>query len=176
LIFIGVTIDNILSDSVCNPPVSNTEDSIVTEQTESSYYQKNKSKILVKQRAYQERNKDRIKERRKRYRTANNDKIVAYRLLYAPTQKKLDNRKRIKKYNITPNEYDVMCNKQSGLCAICNKENYKKGRKIELCVDHDHVTGKVRGLLCHRCNHMLGLSRDNAGVLRDAIEYLSNTK
>lgn len=50
------------------------------------------------------------------------------------------------RYGLTPEQVDVMLLKQKGLCAICAKEPKKA------CVDHDHKTGKVRGILCHRCN------------------------
>jgi len=58
-----------------------------------------------------------------------------------------------KNYNITLDEYDILFEQQNGVCAICGGINYG-GRR--LVVDHDHKTGKVRGLLCHHCNMCLG--------------------
>lgn len=58
---------------------------------------------------------------------------------------------------------------QAGLCAICHGETNGQG---DLHVDHDHVTGKVRGLLCSRCNTGIGMMGDNTALLRKAIEYL----
>lgn len=57
------------------------------------------------------------------------------------------------KYGISLDEYEAMCSRQSGKCYLCNKEELGGKR---LAVDHNHETGKVRGLLCRRCNTGLG--------------------
>lgn len=66
---------------------------------------------------------------------------------------------------------------QNAACAICKKfeEMFDKrtNKKKHLCVDHDHKTGKVRGLLCHSCNLGLGKFKDNISSLKTAITYLS---
>lgn len=63
---------------------------------------------------------------------------------------------------------------QDGVCAICKTEGFKmlEGHYSGLNLDHCHNTGKVRGLLCHNCNRGLGLFKDNADFLREAIKYL----
>lgn len=67
-------------------------------------------------------------------------------------------------------EYQKLFDKQKGLCAICNTpENNKRKR---LAVDHDHSTGKVRGLLCDRCNRGLGYFKDSPELLHKGINYL----
>lgn len=58
------------------------------------------------------------------------------------------------RYGITLDDYNDMFDKQKGKCDICKTHQMKLNRK--LCVDHCHTTGKVRGLLCNRCNSMLG--------------------
>ena len=73
-------------------------------------------------------------------------------------------------FGIEPEEYDRMLAGQHGVCAICKQE--PGGRKKFLCVDHDHETGHVRGLLCDRCNRALGLPGDSAELLAAAIGYL----
>jgi len=75
-----------------------------------------------------------------------------------------------RQYNLTLEEYDQMFKDQNGCCKICNTSQTKL-KKI-LCVDHDHKTGLVRGLLCHNCNRMLGSAKDSKEVLLNAIEYL----
>jgi hypothetical protein len=74
-----------------------------------------------------------------------------------------------RKYGITVEEYDAMLRDQGGHCAICDAVVYDRtGRR--LAVDHDHATGRVRGLLCYRCNALIDhLSED--GLFR-AITYL----
>jgi hypothetical protein len=83
------------------------------------------------------------------------------------------------KYDITPSQYIDLFMEQGGVCAVCQKPeehvSSKNGRTQRLSVDHDHVTGKVRGLLCHACNVMLGYAKDNPEVLLSAIMYLRRT-
>ena len=74
-------------------------------------------------------------------------------------------------FGITLVEYRQMETDQRGLCAICG-ETCKSGRM--LAVDHDHVTGVNRGLLCIRCNNGLGNFRDDPGLLAAASKYLVN--
>lgn len=80
----------------------------------------------------------------------------------------------MKKYGITVADYEARLAAQSGACAICRSSfNVHRGTTaVRLAVDHDHVTGRVRGLLCSRCNTGLGLFGDNPTLLRDAIAYL----
>jgi Recombination endonuclease VII len=70
-------------------------------------------------------------------------------------------------YGISPEEFDAMLATQNGVCAICKRKSEKK-----LCVDHCHVTGVVRGLLCNKCNTGLGFYGDNPALLRTAAAYL----
>jgi hypothetical protein len=70
-------------------------------------------------------------------------------------------------YKISSQEYDLMVDNQNGLCALCGNVPNK-----QLCVDHDHISGKIRGLLCYRCNNMLGHVNDDINLLQKAIEYL----
>lgn len=78
------------------------------------------------------------------------------------------------KYSISSKEYDIMFEKQDGKCAICSQTPEQTHRKM-LYVDHNHTTGKVRGLLCHHCNTSLGLAKDNIEVLYKMIKYLEIT-
>lgn len=73
------------------------------------------------------------------------------------------------KYNLTPGMFNTMLEEQDGGCAICGRES----QKGNLHVDHDHDTGKVRGLLCRNCNLALGLMDDDRRRLGAAIRYLT---
>ena len=80
-----------------------------------------------------------------------------------------------KSYNITIEQYNEMLKKQSNCCGICKKHISETlaAKKSNLCVDHNHDTGKVRGLLCDKCNRGIGLLCDDIDILINAIEYLS---
>ena len=78
-------------------------------------------------------------------------------------------RMREREYGVTHDAFLAMLAAQAGVCAICGSVN--KSKK-QLAVDHDHETGRPRGLLCTRCNPMLGYARDDIAVLEAAIEYL----
>lgn len=75
------------------------------------------------------------------------------------------------KYGITLVEYESALKKQDSTCAICGKGQFKA-----LHIDHDHESGKIRGLLCKQCNIGLGMFKDNTEVLASAIRYLINNK
>lgn len=77
----------------------------------------------------------------------------------------------ITKYSISSKDYDKMFEEQSGKCAICFQTPEETHRKM-LYVDHNHITGKVRGLLCHHCNTSLGLAKDSIATLTKMIDYL----
>jgi Recombination endonuclease VII len=87
------------------------------------------------------------------------------------------NKHLLEKYGITYEDYCVLYNKQEGNCCIC-RVNHPLSSKIFteiLNVDHSHITGKVRGLLCHKCNKALGLLNDDPTVLQNAINYLKES-
>jgi|SRR6185312_1803343 len=83
-----------------------------------------------------------------------------------------------RKYGITLDQYNELLVLQGGVCGICKglpvgkTKNGKPSSRYD--VDHDHATGKVRGLLCHSCNVMLGQARDRIDVLNAAILWLGN--
>jgi hypothetical protein len=75
------------------------------------------------------------------------------------------------KYGVTSEKFEEMEKAQGNKCAICGKLS-----KTKLCVDHDHVTGNVRGLLCRLCNSGLGFFLDNIESPEYAIKYLEISK
>jgi hypothetical protein len=82
---------------------------------------------------------------------------------------------RLRKYRMTLDDYDRMLSDQNGVCAICGGPQDWKGRTL-LNVDHCHDTGRVRGLLCHRCNTAIGLMKDDVVRLQSAINYLNKSR
>lgn len=82
-----------------------------------------------------------------------------------------------KQYKIRVEEYNSILEKQGGVCAICKESEksiaHTSNKVRNLTVDHCHITGKIRGILCSRCNRGLGFFRDNIENLTAAIKYLS---
>lgn len=74
-------------------------------------------------------------------------------------------------YGLTFDQYEALVAKHGGLCGIC-KQPQQDPQKQRLCVDHDHQTGEVRGLLCSACNFGIGFFRDNIATLESALAYL----
>jgi hypothetical protein len=86
-------------------------------------------------------------------------------------QDKNRNTKYLKKFGITLEQVLAILKSQNNTCAIC-KVYIEMGSKTHL--DHCHLTGKVRGFLCQKCNHGLGLFNDSIQRLTNAIEYISH--
>jgi hypothetical protein len=85
----------------------------------------------------------------------------------------------VRRYGRNSADYDRMFKAQNGLCAICGKPEKQRGRtgRVKpLQVDHDHVTGGVRELLCAHCNWLIGLAEEDPNVLRLGAEYLLRHK
>lgn len=83
---------------------------------------------------------------------------------------------RFRSYGVTKEEYEQMLQDQDGKCAICKREELARAyvtKKVRaLAVDHCHVTGYVRGLLCRACNLGIGHFDDNLEFLKEAVKYL----
>jgi hypothetical protein len=77
------------------------------------------------------------------------------------------------KYGISEDKFNLMLKEQGGVCAICENTCSINER---LSVDHDHKTGKVRGLLCQACNTAIGKFNDDIERIHKAIRYLEATK
>lgn len=73
-------------------------------------------------------------------------------------------------------DYDKLCKEQKGLCAICKKPetkiDWRSKLPIHLSIDHDHKTGKIRQLVCNRCNGLLGRCEENIELLEEIKSYL----
>lgn len=94
---------------------------------------------------------------------------------YRKNREKVLARSAARRYGMTVDEYLRMFSDSAGLCAICgNPETQTSNTGVvkSLCVDHDHNTGRVRGLLCNSCNRGLGFLGDDPAILRAAADYL----
>ena len=79
-----------------------------------------------------------------------------------------------KNYGITHEIYLKMLEEQNGCCKICCVSEEESGKRLH--VDHSHKTGKVRGLLCTRCNTAIGKFKEDPEIIRRAIEYVERWK
>lgn len=89
-----------------------------------------------------------------------------------PDRKRNNRLKRI--YGLSEQDYIEMLKLQGGVCAICSGPPTSHHKKY--VVDHDHVTGNIRGLLCHKCNSTLGFFNDDALILYRAAHYLTKNR
>lgn len=80
----------------------------------------------------------------------------------------------LRKFGINTEEYNKIFQEQGGCCDICKR--HQSEFDIALCVDHNHETGKIRGLLCTNCNAGIGMLKDNSSVINSAINYLKTIK
>lgn len=124
---------------------------IITEEQKQKYYAKNKE--------WREKHKE--------------EKRIYMQKWHADNRKRDLTKDRLnwvqRMYGISKEDYIAMENEQQGSCYICGMAN-SNGRKLSL--DHDHTTGKVRRLICHKCNVILGMSEDDISRLSLCIEYL----
>jgi len=130
-------------------------------QNRKEEYERNKHKISARSREYYLKNKEKIIFKHSNYRSNNKDKTAKYLIN--------------KRYGIGVEEFEKMKLRQESRCAICNRHVNETKRKV-LCVDHDHKTGYVRGLLCHGCNSGIGLLMESEEILLRSIEYLRKFK
>ncbi|HDZ13941.1 hypothetical protein LCGC14_0840310 [marine sediment metagenome] len=144
------------------------------------YRVKNNERLRKKEALYRLTNKDKIRARV----LANKDKTNKARCARKKTKegrKKIkaeQRRYRLKKYGLTMAAFDSLFRGQKGKCAICNLElvdENNKGRKVSNAyprIDHCHKTGKIRGLLCNRCNVAMGAFDDDIKLIAKVAIYL----
>ncbi len=150
------------------------------------------AKAKARAAAYYQKNKEAIKARVKKWSTANLEKVSGYQKAWQEAHpglavvrskawatqnperaaRNLYN-KELARFGLTIEDFDNLYIKQGGVCAIC-KEACSLHKRLS--VDHDHVTLKVRGLLCHRCNMAIGLFRDRDDCMVAAAEYVVNAR
>lgn len=129
-------------------------------------YVSQKEKISGQIAAYRASNKDKLNEAGKVWRSKNKDKVKEYQ--------RTTNLK--KNFGLSIADYEKMAAAQNNTCAIClTPETFvhkAKGQVARLAVDHCHATGKIRKLLCAKCNKALGLFEDNPELMEHAANYI----
>ena len=120
---------------------------------------KNKEDKREYDKQYRFNNKEKIKIEKKQYQRFHSEDI----------RKKAKKNYLLRKYGLSYNDWLIMWESQEGKCAICG-ESFKN--PASTCVDHDHNTDEIRGLLCTQCNAGIGLLHDSPEMLIKAAEYL----
>ena len=119
--------------------------------------------------------RDEVKAKKKAYRER--PEIKAHLAKLAPIRNRATNKKR---YGITLEIYEKMLKKQDNKCAICHQEETRRhhiSKQVrDLSIDHNHLTGKVRKLLCGHCNMIIGNLNESIPLLQSMIKYLKKHK
>jgi polyhydroxyalkanoate synthesis regulator phasin len=118
---------------------------------------KNRIKILEAGRNWKRKNRKRV--------------ALLARLRYQKNNQKELDRIRFNKYGITGDKFRKILKRQGAKCPICNRDIAKNPS-----VDHDHLTGKIRGLICNKCNLAIGNAEDSPTRLRAMADYLERNK
>lgn len=107
-------------------------------------------------------------ERAKAWRLNNPEKAKAWYEAQGPEYWRRKNRE--SNYGLIEEQYQALIKQHNNCCAVCGRPQSDFRRA--LCIDHCHTTGKIRGLLCDNCNHLLGKAKENIETLKAAIKYL----
>lgn len=149
-------------------------------QRKKRYHAKHRERLNAVSREYKDahrdelRQKDREKKRQKRLENISAHRARA-RGYYVKHREASRDKLLRRNYGITAEQYEQMQDAQAGLCAICRKPEsakHQNGITRRLAVDHCHLTGRVRALLCSNCNHGIGHFKDTPGLMRRAAEYV----
>lgn len=120
--------------------------------------------------------KDCVREYGKQYRIKNKEVIKEKKKIYHLEKPHIKRRSHLKKeFNMSLEDYALMLKSQNNCCKICGIDNVNNSQHKHLHIDHDHSTGKIRGLLCSKCNTLLGSCKDNIEILKNAIGYLNES-
>ena len=125
------------------------------------WYLKYKKEVLTKQKEYRYNHKKEISFRKKEYYNHHKEEISSQKKEYHL----------MIKYGLSMSDFNNLLLAQNNRCAICN-EPLDLTNSYRIHIDHNHLTGKVRGILCNKCNLAIGLLRDNPEYTKRATEYL----
>jgi hypothetical protein len=119
---------------------------------------------------YRLNNKEHIKKQNNKYRSNNKEKIMTWR---ENNKSYLKEYSLNKLYGLSLEEYQKLLSDTGGFCPICNVElRFDGNYKNSAVIDHNHLTGKVRGVTCRGCNCGLGQFKDNPLIVKKALDWL----
>jgi hypothetical protein len=130
-----------------------------------------REKKLSRLKQWREDNPEKREAQKKRHYLKNKDRIdQKAKDWYSNNKERYYGNAILRKYGITLDEYNALRQEQDYKCAICGDHENEVGKKM--FVDHNHDTGKIRKLLCTKCNVGIGMLKDSAEVLLKAAQYL----
>lgn len=142
------------------------------------HYLRHRDKIIARVKAWTLAHPEKKKEYARKYREKARGKLREASKAYNRGRPNQIHDTYLKRnYGISRADYEVLLKAQNGLCAICRKSESRcsgRGRINRLSVDYDHSDGRVRALLCARCNHIIGRSGESVQLLREIISYLDH--
>jgi len=106
----------------------------------------------------------------KRYHKNRDENLGKMKEYHLKNKERLNRSRVLRKFGLSIEDFKKISDEQKGLCKICRLP--PNGNNEYLSVDHNHATGKIRGLLCSTCNSGLGYFKDSANYLRAAADYL----
>ena len=125
--------------------------------TTKEYYRNHKEKLKTKNKEYYLNHKEKLKTKHKEYYNKHKEEFKKYHLK--------------NRYSLSISKFNNLLLAQNMKCAIC-KEPLDLQNPHNVNIDHDHKTGKIRGILCNKCNVAIGLLRDNPEYAYSAFIYL----
>lgn len=140
-------------------------------ESQKIWYQKNKEKARTTATSSYQKRKSQISQRRKELRQLDPEKYRAQaRRRYCPKKSKEQGWKQAGIVDMTYDRYNELLERQNHCCAVCS--THKSKFKKALCVDHNHATGKARGLLCDNCNRALGYLKESEEIVHNLLNYI----
>lgn len=144
-----------------------------------SKYSAAPEKKQARNKAWLAANSEKHAQYRRQWQEANREKMRAYSREWQKSNEIKSAEKSLKKkYGMVMRDYEVLLAAQGGVCAACKRPEREvaNGKIRRLAVDHDHGTGKVRGLLCGGCNRSLGLLKENFDAAIGLAKYIQEHK
>lgn len=139
-----------------------------------AYRTANREKINAQNKAWADKHREELNARKRALYAANPEKYNARLRAWHAANPERRRFQRLKdRLGMSQQEYEVLFDSQGGACAICKNLNWN-GKTPN--VDHDHITGKIRGILCHNCNTALGRIMDDPKIAQAMGDYIKKFK
>ena len=134
----------------------------------AKWVQENSERSKEYHRQYRKNNKENKKQYDQEYRKSKDDPIRMKKRQYSKSRSAKDSVLK-RNYGISLEEYEKMVDEQNNVCYICLESD-----SVKLAVDHNHKTGKVRKLLCRKCNTAIGLLKEDITIVENVLKYIKH--